>query len=65
MTNLKIKIANLYQNSSFSDNITKVDTYSHELCSIKLMKENALRKQGLHEKKAASVLLKLFISGNE
>ena len=32
---------------------------------ITLMKEKALRKQSLHEKTAASVLLKLFISGNE
>jgi len=32
---------------------------------IKLMKGKALRKYSLHEKKAASVLLKLFISGNE
>jgi len=32
---------------------------------IKLMKRKALRKQSLHEKTAASVLLKLFISSNE
>jgi len=32
---------------------------------IKLIKGKALRKQDLHEKIAASVLLKLFISGNE
>ena len=31
----------------------------------KLMKGKALRKHSLHEKTAASVLLKLFISGNE
>jgi len=31
----------------------------------KLMKGKALMKQSLHEKKAASVLLKLFIRGNE
>ena len=31
----------------------------------KLMKEKALRKHSLHEKTVASVLLKLFISGNE
>jgi len=29
------------------------------------MKGKALRKHSLHGKKAASVLLKLFISGNE
>jgi len=29
------------------------------------MKGKALRKHSLHEKTAASVLLKLFISGNE
>ena len=29
------------------------------------MKRKALRKDSLHEKKAASVLLKLFSSGNE
>ena len=32
---------------------------------IKLMKGKALRKHSLHEKSAASVLLKLFISSNE
>jgi len=29
------------------------------------MKGKALRKHSLHEKKAASILFKLFISGNE
>ena len=33
--------------------------------TIKLIKGKALRKHSLHEKTAASVLLKLFISGNE
>ena len=33
--------------------------------NIKLMKMRALRKHSLHEKTAASVLLKLFISSNE
>jgi len=32
---------------------------------IKLMEGKAIGKQGLHEKIATSVLLKLFISGNE
>jgi len=32
---------------------------------MKLMKGKALRKHSLHEKTAASVLLKLFISGKE
>jgi len=32
---------------------------------IKLMKGKALREHSLHEKTAASVLLKLFISSNE
>ena len=32
---------------------------------FKLMKGKTLRKHSLHEKTAASVLLKLFISGNE
>ena len=32
---------------------------------IKLMKRKALRKHSLHEKTAASVLLKPFISSNE
>ena len=38
-----------------------------ELCcaSIKLMKGKAPRKHSLHEKTAASVLLKMFFSGNE
>ena len=35
------------------------------LIYIKLIKGKALRKHSLHEKTAASVLLKLFISGNE
>jgi len=34
-------------------------------CTIKLMKGKALRKHSLHEKTAASVILKLFISSNE
>ena len=38
---------------------------NNKLCGIKLMKGKALRKHSLHEKTAASVLLKLFISGNE
>jgi len=38
---------------------------SKSTCKIKLMKGKALRKHSLHEKTAASVLLKLFISGNE
>jgi len=33
--------------------------------NTKLMKVKALRKHSLHEKTAASVLLKLFISSNE
>jgi len=33
--------------------------------NMKLMKGKALRKHSLHEKTAASVLLRLFISGNE
>jgi len=33
--------------------------------NIKLMKGKALRKHSQHEKTAASVLLKLFISSNE
>jgi len=37
----------------------------HTCVDIKLMKGKALRKHGLHEKTAASVLLKLFISSNE
>jgi len=32
---------------------------------IKLMKGKSHRKHSLHEKKTASVLLKLFINGNE
>ena len=35
------------------------------MCKIKLMKGKALERHSLHEKTAASVLLKLFISGNE
>ena len=34
-------------------------------CNNKLMKGKALRKHSLHEKTAASVLLKLFVSSNE
>jgi len=36
-----------------------------DLPFVKLMKGKALRKHSLHEKTAASVLLKLFISGNK
>jgi len=39
--------------------------YYTNYSKIKLMKGKALRKQGLHEKIAASVLLKLLSSGNE
>ena len=42
-----------------------VSLKSHWLCYTKLMKGKVLRKHSLHEKTAASVLLKLFISGNE
>ena len=44
---------------------------SHKCCDLmrlgltKLIKGKALRKHSLHEKTAASVLLKLFISSNE
>jgi len=38
-------------------------TYTYMV--IKLMKGKALRKHSLHEKTAASVLLKLFIRSNE
>jgi len=37
----------------------------NKVSKFKLMKGNALRKHSLHEKTAASVLLKLFISSNE
>jgi len=36
-----------------------------KMCLIELMKGKARRKQNLHGKTAASVLLKLFISGNK
>ena len=39
--------------------------YWHRYSITKLMKGKALRKHSLHEKTAASVLLKLFISSNE
>ena len=44
-----------------------ITTYSkcEDRLSIKLMKGKALRKHSLHQKTAASVLLKLFISSNE
>jgi len=42
-----------------------IHNYSSSLYIIKLMKGKALRKHSLHEKTAVSVLLKLFISGNE
>jgi len=42
-----------------------LETYCLKFKKIKLMKGKALRKQGLHEKLAASVLLKLLISDNE
>jgi len=37
----------------------------NRVIEIKLIKGKALRKHSLHEKTAASVLLKLFISSNE
>ena len=40
-------------------------TFQSYVYLFKLMKGKALRKHSLHEKTAASVLLKLFISGNE
>ena len=40
-------------------------TIEIQLYPIKLMKGKALKKHSLHEKTAASVLLKLFISSNE
>jgi len=39
--------------------------FKRTICTIKLMKGKALGKHSLHEKTAASVLLKLFISSNE
>jgi len=50
--------------SAFRRDFSCVRTVSLN-CEIKLMKGKALRKHSLHEKTAASVLLKLFISGNE
>ena len=44
----------------FRNDVTKYS--GHDL---KLMERKALRKHSLHEKTPASVLLKLFISGNE
>jgi len=44
--------------AGFRSGIVATDT-------IKLMKGKDPRKHSLHEKTAASVLLKLFISGNE
>ena len=41
----------------------QADFIVHQI--TKLMKGKALRKHSLHEKTAASVLLKLFISSNE
>jgi len=49
--------------------LLKIAKFSIEECiqpyNRKLMKGKALRKQSLHEKTTASVLLKLFISSNE
>jgi len=42
-----------------------ISLLSMNIFNNKLMKGKALRKHSLHEKTAASVLLKLFISGNE
>jgi len=53
----------------FFGDIAVFNQLFHNICvlpeSIRLVKGKALRKQSLHEKTAASVLLKLFISGNE
>ena len=48
-----------------SVNVKKCISYIVNENDNKLMKGKALRKHSLHEKTAASVLLKLFISGNE
>ena len=42
-----------------------VFSYANAKRYSKLMKGKALRKHSLHEKTAASVLLKLFIGGNK
>ena len=46
-------------------NVSFISAYVGRGTHIILKKRKALRKQGLDEKTAASVLLKLFISGNE
>ena len=45
----------------------EITVLSHAIQKMytKLMNGKALRKHSLHEKTAAPVLLKLFISGNE
>jgi len=42
-----------------------IDLKVNVISIIKLMKGKALREHSMHEKTAASVLLKLFISSNE
>jgi len=51
--------------SILSKSISMRVTHCVFVSKLKLMKGKALRKHSLHEKTAASVLLKLFISGNE
>ena len=56
---------NSFTNGRISSNLNDTFTSTRGCAEIKLMKGKALRKHSLHEKTAASVLLKLFISGNE
>ena len=53
------------ENSSYNLGITNCDLIISIISENKLMKGIALRKHCQHEKTAASVLLKLFISSNE
>jgi len=63
-----VKLDNLDNKLCYKNNLS-YDVHSKYtqslLVKLKLMKGKALRKHSLHEKTAASVLLKLFISGNE
>jgi len=63
---LKSNKSNIYNKLEHLVNIYKL--YNSSKClskHIQTEEREAARKQGLNEKTAASVLLKLFISGNE
>jgi len=67
LTNVKLNLKRTASLDLCYTKIQKLEDDLNERCCIdnKLMKGKALTKHSLHEKTAASVLLKLFISSNK